>query len=77
MPKTAGTDRYTLVHVSESGKVVHVLVKCFLTMTGSSTFGAVDSTDVAAVTVEASLEENSAGDDAYILFDASVFAVSS
>lgn len=73
LPKTAGDQRYTLVHRSESGKVTHVLMKCFLTMTGSSAFGAVDSTDVAAITVEASLEENSGGDDAYILFDESVY----
>lgn len=77
MPKTAGSDRYSLVHVSESGKVVHVLAKCYLTMSGSSTFGAVDSTDVAAITVEASLEENSAGDDAYILFDEALFGAAS
>lgn len=76
-PSSAGDERYTLVHQSESGKVLHVLVKCYLTMTGSSTFASVDSTDVAAITIEASIEENSAGDDAYVLFDESVYAVSS
>lgn len=77
MPKSAGLTRYSLVHVSESGKVVHVLAKCYLTMTGSSAFGAVDSTDVAAIEIEASLEENSNGDDAYILFDDALYSVSS
>lgn len=73
LPKTAGLDRYTLIHKSESGKVVHVLVKCMLSMTGASTFGAVDSADVAGIQVEAAIEENSAGDDAYILFDEAVY----
>jgi hypothetical protein len=77
LPKTAGTERYTIVHKSESGEVVHVLVKCMLSMTGSSTFSAVDSADVAGIQVEASIEENSAGDDAFILFDESVYSWSS
>jgi hypothetical protein len=74
LPKTAGTNRYSLVHVSESGLVMHVLAKCLLSMTGSSTFGGVDSADPTGITVEASIEENSSGDDAYILFDESVYA---
>lgn len=77
LPKTAGLERYTLVHKSENDKIVHVLVKCMLGMTGASTFGAVDTADVAGIQVEASIEENSAGDDAYVLFDEATYAVSS
>lgn len=77
LPKTAGQDRYSLIHVSESGRVVHVLTKCYLTMSGESSLGAVDSGDPLAISVEASIEEAAAGeDDAYILFDDSVFSAS-
>lgn len=77
LPKTSGLERYTVVHKSESGKIVHVLVKCMLSMSGASTFGSIDSTDIAGLQVEAAVEENSGGDDAFVLFDESVYEWSS
>ena len=76
LPKSAGTTRYSLIHVSESGQVVHVIAKAYLTLSGEATMGGVDSGDPLAISVEASIEEAATDeDDVAIYFDDSVFSV--
>lgn len=74
IPKAAGQERYSLIHVSESGLVVHVFTKCLISMSGESAFSSVDSADVAGISIEASIEEAGVGeDDIFILFDSASY----
>lgn len=71
-PKSTGSQRYSLVHESEDGLERTVLARCFITAAGDLVNNPVDSADPRALPIEAAVEENSNGPDAYILFDAAL-----
>jgi hypothetical protein len=73
MPKTAGTERYTVVWVAEDNLVACVLSRCFVSTTGELTNGPADSGDPAALSIECAVEDAGAGvDDLYWLFDSAL-----
>lgn len=71
-PKTTGSQRYSLVWEASDGKERLVLARCFVTAAGDLTNGPVDSGDPRALPIEAAVEENSGGEDAYWLFESAL-----